>query len=154
MTILDNIKTASLQARKAKDQPKAALLSTLISDAQMVGKNDGNRETTEGEVIAIIKKYITNINETTKHLLESVNTAHLEQCVKDIEILTSFLPKQMSVAELEHAITKSIAELATINLVAPNAKDLGNVMKMLKERYGGQYDAKVAADLIKTKLKG
>lgn len=147
MTILDNLKAASLQARKAKDTAVSALLSTLISDVQMVGKNDGNREPTEGEVIAIIKKYIANTNETKKHLIDSVNTSHLEQCVKDEALLTSFLPSQLTVEQLETAI-----ENAIVTIENATAKDMGKVMKLLKALYEGKYDAKTASELIKSKL--
>lgn len=157
MTILSSIKAASLQARKDKNQAKAALLSTLISDVTMVGKNDGNRDPTDVETIAIIKKYIVNATETGETIskgfrLDAIDTMKMEQCKQEVKWLEEFLPRQMSVAELEQAVRNAIIELATINLVAPTVKDLGNVMKMLKERYGGQYDGQLASKFAKEKL--
>ena len=148
MTILESVKAASLKARKNKDTQTSALLSTLLSDAQMVGKNDGNRVSTEGEVIAVIKKYISNINETKMHLVaNSFDTSQLEQCAKDVEVLTGFLPSQLTVSALEEKVKEIISSLENVTV-----KDLGKVMKRLKELYDGQYDAKVAAELIKAKL--
>ena len=64
MSIVTNIKAASLQARKDRNAPKAALLSTLLGEVQMIGKNNGNRESTDGEAIAVIKKMLNNTTET------------------------------------------------------------------------------------------
>ena len=57
MTIAEQIKAASLTARKARDTVASALLTTLLSDVVMIGKNAG-RETTDAEAVAIVKKFI------------------------------------------------------------------------------------------------
>lgn len=57
MTITEQIKAASLTARKARDTVASALLTTLLSDVVMIGKNAG-RETTDAEAVAIVKKFI------------------------------------------------------------------------------------------------
>ena len=64
MSLIQDIKSASLVARKARETKKAESLITLYSEASMIGKNDGNRESTDAETIAVIKKFIKNIDET------------------------------------------------------------------------------------------
>ena len=59
--LLNKIKADQLAARKAKDGLATALLTTLIGDAEMVGKNAG-RLVTDEEVVAVIKKFIKNID--------------------------------------------------------------------------------------------
>lgn len=156
MTILSSIKAASLQARKDKNQAKAALLSTLISDVTMVGKNDGNRDVTEGEVISIIKKYIVNATETVNRIKAfNASKANLaftgyeehQKCLSEIEVLTSFLPSQLTVEQLEKAVESVIASIENAT-----PKDMGKVMKALKSLHDGQYDARIASELIKAKL--
>ena len=148
MTLLETIKTASLQARKDKDAKVAALLSTLISDAQMIGKNDGNRLPTDSEIMSLIKKYIVNLKETIEHLaLNTADTAQLEQCTKDITVLNGFLPQQMAQEELKNAIDNILREIPN-----PTIKDIGKVMKSLKTNFDGQYDGKLANTLIRSIL--
>ena len=57
--LLAEIKAKQINARKAR-LSTATLLTTLIGEAEMVGKNQG-REVTDSEVLAMIKKFIKNI---------------------------------------------------------------------------------------------
>ena len=50
MSLLAQLKKDSLLARKAADGVRATLLSTLIAEAEMVGKNAGNRESRDDVV--------------------------------------------------------------------------------------------------------
>ena len=58
MSLLAQLKKDSLLARKAADGVRATLLSTLIAEAEMVGKNAGNRESTDDEVQQTIRKFL------------------------------------------------------------------------------------------------
>ena len=50
------------EARKNKDSSRVTILSVLITDADKVGKDDGNRKPTDEEVVRVAKKLI-NANE-------------------------------------------------------------------------------------------
>lgn len=149
MTILETIKATSLTARKARDKAKADLLSTLIGEIQIIGKNDNNRAPTDVDCIVTLKKFIKN----TEELFAAINSAPIpfldaiQQCRNDKALLESFLPQQLSDCELQIAIDLTITELQ-----ATTIKDMGKVMKVLKERHGGLYDGGVASALIKQKL--
>lgn len=145
MTLLSTIKAAQLQARKSKDTIATGVLTTLIGEAVNVGKSNGNRETTDAEVIAMVKKFITNAQETIK-ILEATNPA-VATVNKEIEILSAFLPTQMSDERLELAIATAATETG-----ATTIKDMGKVMKFLKERYEGTYDGAKASAMIKKLL--
>lgn len=151
--ILATIKAASLQARKDKNAKVSTLLTTLISDAQMIGKNNGDREVTEGEVIGIIKKYIINATETRQYIydipvrLNAVDREQIDKCTADITLLNTFLPSQLTESELVAAINDSIAVVQ-----AKTIKDMGKVMKVLKDAFDGRYDGATASTLIKAKL--
>ena len=62
--LLGELRKMMMKAKLEKDTVKGNLLSTLVAEAVMVGKNDGNRETTDAETIAMIKKFLKNVNET------------------------------------------------------------------------------------------
>jgi hypothetical protein len=134
------LKKDQLLARKNKETVKAKLLTTLISDAAMIGKNDGNREPTESEIIALIKKYIKNAEETLLHS-ENVDT------VQELTILESYLPHQLSDDEIWDIVRDVSKEL---NLT--EVKQMGLVMKHLKQNYDGQFDGASASRIAKEHL--
>ena len=156
MTLLEKIKSTQLQARKDRDTVTASLLTTLIGDAVMVGKNNGNRESTDVEVIATIKKFINNINETLKALEAKRPTFVGTGVYVDVatvkaneekRILESFLPKQLIGDELDAVINSVITAVG-----AASPADLGKVMKELKTSHEGTYDGALASKLIRHKL--
>ena len=143
--LLETINQDRNEARKRNYPATATLLTTLYSEAQMVGKNDGNRETTDAEVVAVIKKFVKNIDETLKNLPET--DPRYEAAEKEREVLSFYLPKQMTEEELRTAIGEIITSK---NLSTP--KDMGIVMKELKADFDGQFDGKVASQLARELL--
>lgn len=144
MSILQNIKIASLVARKAHDIEKAASLVTLLSEATMIGKNDGNRETTDVETITVIKKFIKNIDETLSLKTFAHDDPIAVKLTNERFILKSFLPTQFK----DHEIKE---ELTNINQSTPGLK-MGDLLKIFKSKFDGRYDggsaAKIAKDVI------
>ena len=67
---------------------------------------------------------------------------------KEIEIINSFLPKQITSDELEKIIIKTISDLDCLSI-----KDLGKLISFLKSEYPGQVDMKEVANLAKKNLK-
>ena len=145
MSILSAIREKSIEARKAKDSLASSLLVTLLSEVSIVGKNAG-RETTDAEAIAVVKKFISNSRETLGIVLH-LDEARSNLIAHEIAILEQFLPKQLSVDELDVEVRKIVVEL---NVSTP--RDMGTVMKVLKERFEGTYDAKSASDIVKKLL--
>lgn len=131
MTLMEQIKTQQIAARKAGD-PKASLLTTLLGEAAMVGKNAG-RETTDAEVVAVVKKFIKNVDETIA-ALQARNQLFTEFAVER-EVLEQFLPQQLTEVTLAE--------------VAKTQPDMPTFMKHLKEKYAGQYDGKLASTVAK-----
>jgi uncharacterized protein YqeY len=128
---MEQIKTEQIAARKAGDS-RASLLTTLLGEAAMVGKNAG-RETTDQEVVAVVKKFIKNIDETIA-ALQARNQLYVEFVVER-EVLEKYLPMQLSEAALRE--------------VARCQKDMPSFMKHLKENFAGQYDGKLASTVAK-----
>ena len=73
-----------------------------------------------------------------------------EQAAKEaaeISVLQEFLPAQFSPAELGELVEQAIAETK-----AAGPKDMGTVMKILKERAAGRADGKTLSDAVKARL--
>lgn len=145
MSLLQEIKSKNLEARKAKLTAVVNVLTPLIGDAEMVGKN-ANREVTDAEVVQMIKKFIKNLDETIRALGD--NDPRTLAALGEKNTLESFLPKQLSEDELKGHIHAIHAGLVTHEGKA----DMGSIMKMLKTRFDGLYDGKLASQLIKAEL--
>ena len=136
MTLLSKIRTDLFTLRKEGESKNAiSLLTTLYSEAANVGLNDFKRETTDAEVIAVIKKFIKNIDECIN--VGSNKGVDISQYEKEKVILELYLPKQLTPSEIE-------------TFVQDYVRDGGKpaAMKALKENYAGQYDGKVASTVI------
>lgn len=157
--LIDAIKKAKIQAVKDKDEIKKTLLSTLIGEAEMKGKNDGNRPSTDADFISVMKKFITNIDDTIKMFAdypvtkaEDIAKRQKDEAEKKQEkaILMEFMPKmpaQMSEEQLRAEIAKIKSELS---LAGP--KGMGVLMKEMKARFEGKFDGGLASKIAKEVL--
>lgn len=145
MSLIDQIKTDILVAKKAKESVKATLLVTLFSEASNVGKNAGNRATTDEETVAVIKKFKNNATETLSHLEKSGMDATTVK--QEIEILDNYLPEQYNEDKLNEIITGYLSQHAE-----KSPKLMGAIMASLKKEHAGKYDAGLASKIVKESL--
>ena len=141
MTLIEKVKADQIYARKAHDSVKASLLTTLLGEATAIGKNDGNREVTDAEVVALAKKFMKGIDETINALM--MHNKDATQFLMERGILETYLPKQLNQEETEAALKAAIAEVGA---------NMGKVMGYMKANYEGQYDGKLASMIVKTLL--
>ena len=115
MSILNTIKNDNVTARKSRDIITSSLLSTLYAEAVNVGKNDGNRETSDKETLAVIKKFIDGVNFTIDNIDSVISDVKYEIAVKEREILSAYIekfqPKQLTTEELTEIISGIVATL-------------------------------------------
>lgn len=152
--LLNKIKADQLAARKTKNAVAANVLTTLIGEAESVGK-DFNRVSTDNEVITVIQKFVKNI-EITISFLEKAQiksdsdftniVIKRDEALKEKEILSAYLPKQLSEDELKQNINSIKEEISA------SPKDMGKILTLLKVRFSGQYDGKMASDLTRAIL--
>ena len=148
MSLFEKIKKDYYRTRLAKETIRINLLSTLIGDLESSAKFvDGKKVVDDQAVIGMIKKYLKNneiILEAVKRVPgrspEEVSTQSesIYRTTKEIEVLNSFLPQQLSEQELKD-ILKTLSQ----------RPDFPNWMKFLKANFAGLYDGKVAAEIFK-----
>ena len=138
--LMEKLQADLLQARKARQPIETGLLTALVGEAKMVGKNAGNRQTTDAEALAMVKKFLKNAEETKNRLAE--HNKDTTQLNREIEVLQAYVPQQLTVEELTEAIKNIIATVPNINI--------GTIMKELKAKYGTTYDGRKANEIAKT----
>lgn len=133
MSLLDQIRKDTLATRKERtDATKIKFLVTFLDAVAKVGQNDGKRDTTDVEAVAVAKKFGDSAREVAKYgNAEQVATAN-----RELEILASYVPTQLSLEQLSVIIKDQI--------VASGNGALGPIMKFLKTNYEGKYDGAVA----------
>jgi len=135
--MIDTIKKDNLIARKNKDKFTSGILTCLIGEIEMVGKNDGNRKTTDDETVKVIQKFKKGAEEIYK-------AKPSEDIENEIKIYNEYLPKLIS----NEKLSKIISDMIEI-LEKPN---IGLIMKKLKEskfRYDGKIASKITSKLLK-----
>jgi len=137
--LLLKIKNDQLEARKQRNSVKASLLTTLFSECANIGINDGKRDTTDAEVLAIIKKFIENID----ICLQNCSGESKARYLAEKEILDTYRPKQLSRDELVEIVKRVIEETKKDGIAQKSL-----TMKSLKENFAGMYDGKMASDLF------
>ena len=140
MSLITKIKADQLTARKAKNAVAASLLTTLMSDALMVAKNAGREAPSDDEVIAVVRKFLKGNAEVQAN----VKDERLGIAIQEAALLNDYLPQQMTNEALRNHVTGFIKN--------NDAKDMGSVMKYLKENFSGLYDGKAASGIIKEEL--
>ncbi len=135
MSLLAQIKNDQVAARKAKNKVLADTLTTLYSEAANEGLNKGKRESTDAEVIAVLKKFINNCVST----ISVVGDGEVKEGKKEeIKVYEAYLPKQLSTEEMHDIIT------------GMGVVSLPQIMNHFKTNYAGLYDGKALATLAKT----
>lgn len=144
-TIHETLRHDSLLARKSGDKFTASLLVTLASEIQAAGRSVEERENPSNDVaIATIKKFIKNAYITVE---ANKNSRDRETAaMREVEILESYLPKQLTEAEIKVIIAGLKAKPGEANIMEPN---MGNIMGYFKTMYPGRYDGSLVAKLAR-----
>jgi len=150
MSKIAEIKTAQLTARKARDSITATLLTTIIGEAEMVGKSAGNRESTDEEVLVVLKKFEKNMLENLRiYNARSIEYHNAAAAVEtELEIVRRFLPEKLTNLQVEKDIGTVMQKL---NL-AKEQQSLGIIVKELRAKYGDQFDGQQVSGTFKQML--
>ena len=142
--IIDLIKAENLTARKRKDKFVSGIMTCLIGEIEIVGKNAGNRKTTDEEAVKVIRKFLKGVEEVYMNTYDLMKKDDLKN---EIEIYKAFLPKLMTEEELSKLIYDMISTSPN-----PDKVNIGMIMGQLKKS-GKDYDGKMASGIIKDLLK-
>jgi len=148
----DDINNAVKQAMKARDERTLSTLrmvNSTIKNADIDARGQGKPPLGDADLLGVFQKMIKQRQESVE-LYDKGGRAELAtQEREEIAIISAYLPKQMSEAEVKAAISSVIAENE-----AAGIKDMGKVIGALKAKYAGQMDFGKASGLVKAALTG
>ena len=151
MSLQTKIEEKLNQSLKNKDKdlyPTLRLIVSAIKDAVIANRTKENKGLSDQDIMGLLKKMVKQRNESCLVYKQAGRTELLESESKEIEIINSFLPKQLSEEE-----TKKICEEIIQKVGASSIKDMGKVMGELKKTHADVLDFSKVGSIIKTVLK-
>ena len=143
----DALKTA-MKNKEAARLSTLRLINAAIKDRDIAMRGTGEDvEVTDADVLAILGKMVKQRQESARAYEEGGRLELAEKELSEVEVIEEFLPKQLSTAQAESAVTEAIAEVG-----ADSIRDMGKVMGILKAKYTGQMDFGKVGPLVKDKL--
>lgn len=136
-----------IDAMKARDRVKSSTLNFLKSQLKYVIIEKKVTELPDPDVIVVIKKQIKQRQESIEQYQKGNRQDLADKEIAELAILKSYLPQEMSEAELNKIIQDVIKETQ-----ASSIKDMGKVMKAVGEKTAGRADNKVVSELVKKVL--
>jgi len=149
----DQISAALKESLKAKDKRRLGtvrLMQAAIKDRDIAARGEGGDACVSDEdILGILAKMIKQREESATTYEGAGRLELATQEREEIDVIRTFMPKQMSVEEVEAACAEVVGELG-----ADSLKDMGRVMGELKKRFAGQMDFGKAGGAVKAKLGG
>ena len=135
-------------AMKAKDSFRLATLR-LLSAAIKQKEVDERVEVDDAAVLAIVEKLIKQRKDSISQFEKGGRQDLADAEKAEVEVLSVYLPAQLSEAEIAAAIDAAIASTGAVG-----PKDMGKLMGVLKPQLAGKADMGKVSALVKTKLGG
>jgi len=130
---------------------EAARLSTirLLLAAIKQREVDERIELDDAQVLSVIEKMIKQRRESIAQYEKAARKDLADVEKAEIEVLSGYMPAQMSDADVEKLVQSTISETG-----ASGVKDMGKVMAALKAKLAGKADMGKVSGLVKSKLSG
>ncbi|WP_440618843.1 GatB/YqeY domain-containing protein [Candidatus Pelagibacter sp. HIMB1493] len=151
MSLKNTIENDYKNALKSKDKNKIStyrLILSSIKDLDIENRSGPNKKDTDDEDIKrLLKKMVKQRAESIEIYKKNNRTDLLEVEQNEYNILTGFLPKQMSEEDTKKLCAELIGKLG-----ASSIKDMGKIMGELKKSYSDEIDFSKAGSIIKELL--
>ena len=144
--IVDKIKKDLVTALKSKDKIKLTLLRYLKSALKNAEINAGKTLSKQDE-IKVLQSQIKQRQQALELYKRGGRDDLANHEQEEIDIISTYLPKQLTKDEIIIEVKNAISELN-----AQSMKDMGKVMKFLKEKLGAKADGKLLSTVVKNQL--
>jgi hypothetical protein len=148
----DDINKALTDAMKAKNERAVSTLrmvNSALKNADIEARGAGKPALADADVLPLLQKMIKQRQESVELYQKGGRADLVKQEQEEIAIISAYLPKQMSEAEMTAAIEAAVKETG-----AAGMKDMGKVIGVLRGKYAGQMDMAKASGMVKAKLAG
>ena len=136
--IEEQIKKANIEAMKNKDTVARAFYSVLMNKIllEKIAKGQRDQMLADADVSNIVQKVIKELNDEKENYQKVGNAEEVANLNRQLEIASSYLPKQLSKDEIKAII------------LGLDDKTIPTVMKHFKANYNGQVDMRLVQEVL------
>ncbi|MGB0477419.1 MAG: GatB/YqeY domain-containing protein [Flavobacteriaceae bacterium] len=148
MSFQDELNTKLKEAMREKNTVALESLRAIKSAILLLQTQSGAKETPDdSEITKLLQKLVKQRKESASIFRQQGRDDLAEPEEAQIEVISQFLPEQLSVSAVEKVIDEVIATVG-----ATTMKDMGKVMGMANKQLSGQADGKLIAEIVKKRL--
>lgn len=153
MSLREEFQNALKESLKSGDKRRSGtvrLIVAALKDKDIAARGKGNQNgIDETEILQMMQSMIKQRQESITMYEQGGREELATQEREEIAVIETFLPKQLSDAEVADIISHTISRIG-----ASSVKDMGKVMAELRGQYAGQMDFTKASNTVKERLAG
>jgi len=143
----DSLK-AAMKAKEANTLATVRLIVAALKDRDIAARSKGEPDgISDDEILSMLQSMIKQRHESIDMYTKGGRPELATREAAEIAVIQGFLPEQMDDAAVLAAIDEVLAETG-----AESLKDMGRVMALLKEHFGGRMDFSKAGAEVKKRL--
>lgn len=146
MTLKEQITEDMKSAMRAKEAERLGTIRLLLAAIKQ-REVDERITVDDAGIITIVEKLIKQRKDSIEQFQKAGRTDLVDQESKELGILQAYMPAQLSEAEVQAAIQKTISSLG-----ATGPQDMGKVIGALKSQLAGKADMGMVSGLVKAAL--
>ena len=124
------------------------LILAAIKDKEIASRSSGEDTGISNEsIIQLLKKMVKQRNDSIEMFAKANRNELVDKEKSEIAIINEFLPQQLGEKE-----TESLCDEAIVKTESSSLKEIGKVIKFLKENSGSSLDISLASKILKEKL--
>ena len=148
MTLFDQISEDIKAAMKARDKVRLETLRNIKKVFLEAKTAPGANDTlADADALKIIAKLAKQGKETATTYTQAGRQDLADAELAQVEVLESYLPKQLTAEEIEAEVKKIIAEVG-----ATSMKEMGRVMGTASKQLAGKADGRIISEIVKKLL--
>ncbi len=144
----ENLQKALKESMLAKDTQRVSAVRLIIAgmkEKDVDARGKGQKEASEADLMAMMQTMIKQRRDSIEMYLKGNRQDLADKEQAEINVIETFLPKQMNEEEMLAAVKVVVAETG-----ASSMKDMGKIMGVLKTKYAGQMDMGKVSGIIKS----
>ena len=131
-------------AMKSGDKLRTMVLRGVLAEvSRFEVEKDARREADEAAIVQILKREKARREETLEFARKGNRQDLVDQNEAELKIIEGYLPAGVSEDEVRATVKEAIAG---------GAKNIGALMKALRDKFGARLDGKLASDIVKQEL--
>ena len=147
MSLENNVTSKIKEAMKAKDVIRLEALRAIKSALILLKTEDRNQPILETKEVQVLQKLVKQRKDSASIFREQNRIDLAEPEEAQANIISEFLPKQLSESEIENVVIGVITQIS-----AEGIKDMGKVMGIVSNKLAGKADGKTISNIVREKL--